>query len=81
MAAFPDGTMSFPTHEARPELDLVSILTPFLLIYIFQLTMPVVASSLVEEKAAKLRDIMRMVRPNPALLSFWSGCLMFSAAF
>eukprot|EP00741_Cyanophora_paradoxa_P000094 tig00000057_g90.t1 len=58
------GTKDYPSNPTPNEFDLVSLIGPFIYIYIFQLMFPVALGGIVYEKEQRLREVMKMVRPQ-----------------
>jgi len=50
-----------PTAEKKNTFDLIAIIAPYFLVYIFQLMLPVFLSNIVSEKEEKLKEIMKMM--------------------
>jgi hypothetical protein len=55
------GIKNFPQPATTVGFDLVASVGPFLYIFLFQLTFPVILGGIVYEKEKKLREIMKMV--------------------
>ena len=70
------GKKGFPSKEAEITFDLISLIGPYLYIYVFQLTFPVILGSIVYEKERKLDVIMVMM--GLKMNTYWLVTYIFS---
>eukprot|EP01112_Ceratiomyxa_fruticulosa_P013038 TRINITY_DN3645_c1_g1_i2.p1 TRINITY_DN3645_c1_g1~~TRINITY_DN3645_c1_g1_i2.p1 ORF type:complete len:881 (-),score=186.76 TRINITY_DN3645_c1_g1_i2:11-2653(-) len=70
------GVRDFPRTDTKVSFDLVSIIGPYLYLYIFQMIFPVMLETIVYEKEGKLREIMKMMGLNMGV--YWLVTYIFN---
>ena len=56
-----NGFNSYPSYTYGESIDIITLVGPFIYVFIFQLIMPVTVGGIVYEKEKSLREVMKMM--------------------